>query len=92
MCLLYAKEFLNDENQLASIEHRQQVAGAWGIPPGASVLEIGPGQGDFTVVLADIVGPTGRVVAVDNAPLEWGSLPFFSLVAFLLSSLRPLTI
>lgn len=72
-CLLYATNLLNDENQLAAVEHRQYVTRVWGIPRGASVLEIGPGQGDFTVVLADAVGPTGRVVAVDNAPLEWGS-------------------
>ncbi|KAF7527338.1 hypothetical protein G7054_g10497 [Neopestalotiopsis clavispora] len=72
-CLLYATSDLDDENQLASIEHRQQLTQAWGIPPGATVLEIGPGQGDLTVVLADVVGPTGRVVAVDNAPLEWGT-------------------
>jgi hypothetical protein len=79
-CLLYATSDLDDENQLASIEHRQQLTQAWGIPPGATVLEIGPGQGDLTVVLADVVGPTGRVVAVDNAPLEWGmsTFAFFS--------------
>jgi hypothetical protein len=28
-------------------------------------------------VLADAVGRTGRVVAVDNAPLHWGSSTFF---------------
>ncbi|KAK1770491.1 hypothetical protein QBC33DRAFT_528211 [Phialemonium atrogriseum] len=43
-----------------------------GIPPGSKVLEIGPGQVDFTVALADAVGPTGYVVAVDNAPPDYG--------------------
>lgn len=44
----------------------------WNIPTGASVLEIGCGQGEFTVCLADAVGPTGRVVAVDGALPGWG--------------------
>lgn len=71
-CLLYSVEHLDSDNHLAALEHRRQVTRAWGIPPGASVLEIGPGQGELTVVLADAVGRTGRVVAIDNAPLEWG--------------------
>lgn len=61
------------EHNIAAIQHRQQVTKAWGIPPGSSILEIGCGQGDFTVVLADAVGAAGRVVAVDPAPPDWGS-------------------
>ncbi|WP_374117292.1 class I SAM-dependent methyltransferase [Streptomyces sp. RKAG293] len=45
----------------------------WGIPAGASVLEVGCGQGDMTAVLADAVGPGGRVVAVDIAEPSYGS-------------------
>jgi SAM-dependent methyltransferase len=45
----------------------------WGIPPGARVLEIGCGQGDTTAVLADAVGPDGRVVAVDLAGPDYGA-------------------
>lgn len=71
-CLLYSAEHLDSENHLAALKHRQQVTRAWGIPPGASVLEIGPGQGELTVVLADAVGRAGKVVAIDNAPLDWG--------------------
>ncbi|KAK3349093.1 hypothetical protein B0T25DRAFT_547188 [Lasiosphaeria hispida] len=85
-CLLYSVNHLDNENHLAALEHRQQVAGAWGIPPGASVLEIGPGQGELTVVLADVVGRTGRVVAVDNAPLEWGTPDYASSQAHVLAS------
>jgi len=89
-CLLEATQWLNSANHLAAIEHRQTVTRAWGIPPGSSVLEIGPGQGILTVVLADAVGPTGCVVAVDNALLDWGALTSFSSSSspsFLLSSL-----
>lgn len=85
-CLLYSVEHLDGENHLAALEHRRQVTRAWGIPPGASVLEIGPGQGELTVVLADAVGRTGRVVAIDNAPLEWGTPDYASSQAHVLAS------
>ncbi|POS74147.1 SAM-dependent methyltransferase [Diaporthe helianthi] len=77
-CLLYSVEHLDRENHLAALEHRQKLTRAWGIPPGASVLEIGPGQGELTVVLGDAVGPQGRVVAIDNAPLSWGTPDYAS--------------
>ncbi len=35
------------------------------VPAGATVLEPGPGMGFFTVELARLVGPQGKVVAVD---------------------------
>jgi ubiquinone/menaquinone biosynthesis C-methylase UbiE len=38
------------------------------IAPGMTVLEPGPGMGFFTLELARLVGPTGRVVAVDVQP------------------------
>ncbi|GAB7328615.1 hypothetical protein MBLNU13_g00555t1 [Cladosporium sp. NU13] len=40
---------------------------------GKTVLEIGCGQGDMTVALAWAVGPTGKVNAIDPAPLDYGS-------------------
>lgn len=83
-CLLYSVEHLDRENHLAALEHRQKLTRAWGIPPGASVLEIGPGQGELTVVLGDAVGPKGQVVAIDNAPLNWG---LFYFILFLFSLL-----
>ncbi|OAA66685.1 hypothetical protein SPI_01261 [Niveomyces insectorum RCEF 264] len=85
-CLLYATEWLDGESHLAALKHRQQLVQAWGVPRGASVLEIGPGQGELTVVLADAVGAQGRVVAVDNAPLEWGTPDYASSQAHVLSS------
>lgn len=81
-CLLYSTDHLDHQNHLAALEHRQQVLKAWNIPLGATVLEIGPGQGELTVVLADAVGPTGRVVAIDNAPLDWGLLACSASILF----------
>lgn len=61
------------KSQVAQIEHRQEIITALGgIFPGESVLEIGCGQGDCTIVLAHAVGPTGSVVAVDPAPSGYG--------------------
>lgn len=39
-----------------------------GIGPGMRVLDFGAGAGDVSRILADLVGPTGRVYAVDRAP------------------------
>ena len=38
------------------------------VRPGMTVLEPGPGMGFFTLDLARLVGPSGRVVAVDVQP------------------------
>lgn len=54
-------------------EHRVNIVKSWNIPPGSHVLEIGPGQGDSTLVLATAVGESGHVDAVDPAPLASGS-------------------
>jgi arsenite methyltransferase len=39
-----------------------------GIEPGWAVLDAGAGSGSLVPCLADLVGPTGRVVALDIAP------------------------
>ncbi|MCJ1302902.1 hypothetical protein MMC08_005707 [Hypocenomyce scalaris] len=57
----------------AQIEHRVNIVQQWGIAPGSKVLEIGPGQGDCTIVLAAAVGDHGHVTAVDPADLNYGS-------------------
>lgn len=54
-------------------DHRRSLVTGWGIGAGASVLEIGCGQGEMTAVLAEAVGPRGRVVAVDIAEPDYGS-------------------
>jgi ubiquinone/menaquinone biosynthesis C-methylase UbiE len=38
------------------------------VPPGGTVADIGAGPGYFTLPLADRVGPTGRVYALDVQP------------------------
>jgi predicted methyltransferase len=57
-------------HRLALIQHFQ-------IVPGSKVLELGCGQGDCTTVLADAVGEAGSVVAVDPAPLTYGTSTTF---------------
>jgi SAM-dependent methyltransferase len=62
----------------ASIEeiqsaHRRRLISAWGISPGMRILEIGCGQGDLTLALAEAVGETGHVTAVDIAPRTYGA-------------------
>lgn len=59
--------------QLAQTRFRLNLVRSWGIRPGASVLEVGCGQGDMTAALAEAVGPAGRVLGVDPAPASYGS-------------------
>jgi len=44
------------------------------VRPGITVLEPGPGMGFFTLPLARLVGPAGRVIAVDLQPRMLESL------------------
>ncbi|NEE36690.1 class I SAM-dependent methyltransferase, partial [Streptomyces sp. SID7982] len=53
--------------------HRATLVASWDIAPGSTVLELGCGQGDMTAVLAEAVGPEGRVVAIDVADPSYGS-------------------
>lgn len=46
-------------------QHPEEVMAALGIAPGSRAADIGAGGGYFTFRLADAVGPTGRVYAVD---------------------------
>lgn len=58
--------------QTRQIAYRFQLGTAWGIEPGQRILEIGCGQGDMTAVLAEMVGSSGHVVAVDSGPTDYG--------------------
>lgn len=58
-------------------QHRVNIVLSWDILPSSRVLEIGPGQGDCTAVLATAVGESGHVDAVDPAPLDYGK-PYLS--------------
>lgn len=46
----------------------EQVIRLAGIKPGMSVVDIGAGEGYYTVRLAPVVGPKGRVLAEDIVP------------------------
>ena len=60
------------EIQTAQTAFRMRIMQSWAVPEGARVLEVGCGQGDMTAVLADAVGPSGRIYAVDNASPDYG--------------------
>lgn len=61
------------DSQLSQTRHRAALVAGWNIAPGSTVLELGCGQGDMTAVLAEAVGPEGRVVAVDVAAPSYGA-------------------
>lgn len=63
----------NRDIQLRQTEHRMRLIEAFDIKPGDNVLEVGCGQGDTTVVLADAVGESGFVDAVDIASSDYGA-------------------
>jgi predicted methyltransferase len=47
---------------------RDAIVAAAGVKPGMTVADIGAGTGLFTMLFADAVKPTGKVVAVDISP------------------------
>lgn len=53
--------------------HRVKLVQEWQISQSSSVLEIGCGQGDTSVVVADAVGPNGKLTCVDIAEEDYGS-------------------
>ncbi len=60
---------------IPQFKHRLNLCRAWNIPTGARILDIGCGQGESTLILADAVGPDGHVTGVDTAPADYGG-PF----------------
>src|SRR5215469_17316274 len=58
------------------------------IRPGMTVLEPGPGMGYFTLPMAKLVGPSGRVIAVDLQAKMLESLRNRALKAGLLSRIE----
>jgi SAM-dependent methyltransferase len=73
LAALMASAAHDREVQLRQTRFRMDLVDGWGISPGTRVLEIGCGQGDTTAVLADAVGPDGRVTAVDLAGPDYGA-------------------
>lgn len=63
----------NDTIQRTQLKHRLSIVEAFGIQQGMRVIEVGCGQGDMTVALADAVGDSGHVLAVDIASPDYGA-------------------
>jgi len=59
--------------QQSQTAFRCRLVDHWKIEDGWRVLEIGCGQGDTTLVLADAVGSAGSVVAIDHAKPTYGA-------------------
>ena len=59
----YVKRFESNEREVYSRRH--EIVAALGLKPGMSVADIGAGTGLFTRLIAEKVGPTGKVYAVD---------------------------
>ncbi|KAL7787442.1 S-adenosyl-L-methionine-dependent methyltransferase [Trichoderma ceciliae] len=59
--------------EIGQAEHRIKLINFWRLAPGSRVLEIGCGQGTTTAVLAEAVGPTGHVDAIDPGRPDYGS-------------------
>ncbi|KAJ7664753.1 hypothetical protein B0H17DRAFT_1091536 [Mycena rosella] len=60
-------------SSVAQAQYRLDLVAKWPIGAGARVLELGCGQGDTTLALADAVGEAGQVDAVDPGPLDYGA-------------------
>lgn len=73
--LMLAHSLGPQAHQLIQTQYRFKVAELMNLRPGAKILEIGCGQGDMTAVLANQVGPSGKVIAVDPADPTYGA-PF----------------
>ncbi|MDT7745994.1 MAG: rRNA (adenine1518-N6/adenine1519-N6)-dimethyltransferase [Actinomycetota bacterium] len=63
------QNFVHDANTVRRIVRLADV------PPGTTVLEVGPGLGSLTLALLDAVGPDGAVVAVELDPVLAARLP-----------------
>lgn len=65
----------HDPDELARLEHQAMVLAPAtrtvlhlaGITPGMRVLDLGSGAGDVALEVADLVGPTGSVVGIDQS-------------------------
>jgi SAM-dependent methyltransferase len=74
----------HDEQELARLEHQasmlapatRTILRLAGIAPGMRVLDLGTGAGDVAFEVAELVGPSGSVVGIDQAvrPLRYAAL------------------
>lgn len=66
----------HSEQELARLERQGEIFGVEtrdvlrhaGLRPGTRVLDVGCGAGDVSMIAAEMVGETGRVLGIDNAP------------------------
>ncbi|TGJ86672.1 hypothetical protein E0Z10_g2096 [Xylaria hypoxylon] len=63
------------DTEVAQAAHRIRLVNLWRLEPGTHVLELGSGQGTATAVIAEAVGESGYVDAVDPGAPDYGS-PF----------------
>jgi ubiquinone/menaquinone biosynthesis C-methylase UbiE len=65
----YAKGFSDMAEVYVDLTvHARRLVALAGISPGDTVVDVGCGPGTAALVAADVVGPDGRVLAVDLAP------------------------
>jgi ubiquinone/menaquinone biosynthesis C-methylase UbiE len=62
----FIKKFESEDREV--YKHREAIVAALGLKRGMAVADIGAGTGLFTRLIADRVGPTGKVYAVDISP------------------------
>lgn len=83
LSLHYLETRADPENSSPSLvyqfSHRLALVQFWEVLPGSRVLEIGCGQGDTTIVLANAVGPDGHVDAIDPGDPDYGKRFHFNL-------------
>lgn len=71
--IAHTKLYSGDAIQEIQLQHRYALVDTFGLTAGMKILEIGCGQGDTSVVLADRVGPTGKVTAIDLGSPDYGA-------------------
>ncbi|MCH9688627.1 MAG: methyltransferase domain-containing protein [Deltaproteobacteria bacterium] len=59
----WAKRFEKEGREVH--DHRDEIIAVLALQPGMAVADVGAGTGLFTLAMADIVGPKGKVYAVD---------------------------
>lgn len=64
---------ISPEAQASQTRFRCELVKSWDIQPGARLLEIGCGQGDTTLALANAVGVSGFVTATDLGHPDYGA-------------------
>jgi len=75
--ILFSPSQSSLDTQIGQTLERIELVTLWGIKEGDVVLELGCGQGDTTSVLATAVGESGKVIAIDPAPLDYGTPPLW---------------